>query len=1113
MAANENFVVIGTPLPHQPRKPSQAPDSGRQPHSTRDLEVKDEHGRRRFHGAFTGGFSAGYYNTVGSAEGWTPSEFVSSRSNRSNIKSSRPEDFMDEEDKQMLSDATRITATDDFGASGSAQRDLARKRATAMNMQASGSILGTLSDAMIDDLIIPTSESIGARLLKRMGWKPGQGIGPRVSRRQRNPTASPLSDEDIAANVTFAPIDSAIILFANKSNHFGLGFNPHKDAPEFDVSAHAQSGSRYLSGTDSGVTGPRLSFGLLNDSEDDEEENNMFGTGSKSQRRAEMEMDLDIAVSSDKRRKNSHGSAPLSNSRPASILVYCSDGRPPLAGFILTATKALDPKWYTAPIVPSDFSPRPIFTSDGKTTSSSKQLGRSKLTADDRALILGETLIDAPRRSVFEYMSSENKNRLDGALGFVLDVEGEKHLRKDHWEVPSIERSAAEAALQGFIPFSDDISKQRRYKQYLNVQAGLSAEKIEKVEGFSGEDMNKELNEFVQAARIFKPLSTSMSSRFTTASKVIEFQQPAPGLRTGVEIQSNPVGKPTSEHKLVERMEVPKSQAAKAAEMGMFGPLTRSMADFYPNKLLCKRFNVPDPHPEHKDVGPDTAKDLLDKATMDSMMMEGSSVRSSPFKEAPSTTGLTDDGTVQEVEQEQGEPVIQVPQERPPMDIFKAIFDDSDSSSDSDVDMDADARVETSAPSQPVNSVSEAFAMDQDKADVAAVTQRMENELEGVSAMPFRHIFTRKTSRPTGSPSPRDGSPNQAAKTRLWRLDDRARDVESEMESDDAQIGPRLDFSERRTTTESAGRTLSRNPTSIGAHTRDHPSKDLEISPRRTTFTSRSSNRDSSEEFIGPPVAPTSAVESTFSTAEEPGRSGQGQKEAEDRDHEARRKSRSSKRHESLVYKKDESERSRSRKSRRERSSGSHRRSLSIEHNASKSRRRAEMEGNHSAASTHSDEYEHATELRSDGLLSARKSGKKTLADDRVGDRQDANSHSNRAMKDRSSTRRHKEHRSRPSERDRESDHSRSSSSLRHKDSRTVRESSRRDDRNRDPTQERSRDRHAKAYEDEDDSDSIWVEKEVSGAWVEKETEGPGSADSTQAVASSRSRPRAAAFF
>jgi G patch domain-containing protein 1 len=88
---------------------------------------------------------------------------------------------------------------------------------------------------MIDDLIIPASESIGVRLLKRMGWKPGQGIGPRVLKRQHF-TSDPLSDDDTPANVTFAPIDSAVILFTNKSNHFGLGFNPHKDAPEFDTS-------------------------------------------------------------------------------------------------------------------------------------------------------------------------------------------------------------------------------------------------------------------------------------------------------------------------------------------------------------------------------------------------------------------------------------------------------------------------------------------------------------------------------------------------------------------------------------------------------------------------------------------------------------------------------------------------------------------------------------------------------------------------------------------------------------------------------------------------------------------------------------------------------------
>ena len=77
------------------------------------LQVRDEKGRRRLHGAFTGGFSAGYFNTVGSAEGWTPAAFVSSRGARAAAaKQARPEDFMDDEDlaerkeSRMLVDET-----------------------------------------------------------------------------------------------------------------------------------------------------------------------------------------------------------------------------------------------------------------------------------------------------------------------------------------------------------------------------------------------------------------------------------------------------------------------------------------------------------------------------------------------------------------------------------------------------------------------------------------------------------------------------------------------------------------------------------------------------------------------------------------------------------------------------------------------------------------------------------------------------------------------------------------------------------------------------------------------------------------------------------------------
>jgi len=62
--------------------------------------VTDEKGRQRFHGAFTGGFSAGYFNSVGTKEGWAPSTFKSTRGERADKKSfHKPEDFMDEEVK------------------------------------------------------------------------------------------------------------------------------------------------------------------------------------------------------------------------------------------------------------------------------------------------------------------------------------------------------------------------------------------------------------------------------------------------------------------------------------------------------------------------------------------------------------------------------------------------------------------------------------------------------------------------------------------------------------------------------------------------------------------------------------------------------------------------------------------------------------------------------------------------------------------------------------------------------------------------------------------------------------------------------------------------------
>lgn len=89
-----DYEILGTPFP--------ALESDEIVSSKVEIDqtVRDERGRRRFHGAFTGGFSAGFWNTVGSAEGFTPKIFKSSRKDKfdSNEFKSKPEDFMDEED-------------------------------------------------------------------------------------------------------------------------------------------------------------------------------------------------------------------------------------------------------------------------------------------------------------------------------------------------------------------------------------------------------------------------------------------------------------------------------------------------------------------------------------------------------------------------------------------------------------------------------------------------------------------------------------------------------------------------------------------------------------------------------------------------------------------------------------------------------------------------------------------------------------------------------------------------------------------------------------------------------------------------------------------------------
>uniref|UniRef100_A0A1I7XRR4 RRM domain-containing protein n=1 Tax=Heterorhabditis bacteriophora TaxID=37862 RepID=A0A1I7XRR4_HETBA len=115
--SSDVFALYGTELQELDDEKGSV---SRKPTAIQDQVVTDERGRRRFHGAFTGGFSAGYFNSVGSKEGkylrtmvlntysfkllilifsgWIPQEFKSSRDQRATHFQQMAEDLMDEED-------------------------------------------------------------------------------------------------------------------------------------------------------------------------------------------------------------------------------------------------------------------------------------------------------------------------------------------------------------------------------------------------------------------------------------------------------------------------------------------------------------------------------------------------------------------------------------------------------------------------------------------------------------------------------------------------------------------------------------------------------------------------------------------------------------------------------------------------------------------------------------------------------------------------------------------------------------------------------------------------------------------------------------------------------
>lgn len=157
MDERKGFVFFGTPLSDSLQnddKSNDGPINTRRARLNEQQTVRDEQGRRRFHGAFTGGFSAGYYNSVGTIEGFRPKSFVTHK--RQSVKddqtkfSHKPEDYMDEED---------------FGEFGIAPKKI---RLVGNYNNDDPLMINKQSSSGLLTLLRPVTESIGERILRSM---------------------------------------------------------------------------------------------------------------------------------------------------------------------------------------------------------------------------------------------------------------------------------------------------------------------------------------------------------------------------------------------------------------------------------------------------------------------------------------------------------------------------------------------------------------------------------------------------------------------------------------------------------------------------------------------------------------------------------------------------------------------------------------------------------------------------------------------------------------------------------------------------------------------------------------------------------------------------------
>ena len=522
---------------------------------------------------------------------------------------------MDDEDLADAAEAQKLETAQSFAGLGT----------DSSSQSANNDIIGLLTQG---------GHTMGHKLLQRMGWKQGQGIGPKVRRSARLGTATSQLDPGGTTHL-FAPEDTELIQLIRKKDKKGLGLIDNgenlghlgnrptdkraaSDEDDGDIDTEPRSGSTGLSSTlmlrgRKKATPQRtgIGVGILNDDGSDGEDSFEVGPKIKYNKTLggdkKKKKDKKLLAASNPKLRNTP--VFLSNvARAGGSLRRCHDGRLPLDGFMLAIAPesfaSVLIKYAPPPVPPGWKSTRGIGDGVGKSgyKSVNDVARESTLDPRSRAAALGEKVL--PGKSVFDFLSPSVREKmitatgrqdLPPALGQI--PAGFEPSAADQqaalWnDLPKLDKETATAAMIRITggPYADNEAKKGRYLSYLQHSANPDSPRPTLSKGMTKEDFVREIKEFYNCARIFKPMTGFMASRFTTGKT-------SSTLNNNIDHSLTLLSKPEPK---------PADPAEEAARVGMYGQLTRSMEDFLPTRLLCKRFNVKPPahsHPENEGEG------------------------------------------------------------------------------------------------------------------------------------------------------------------------------------------------------------------------------------------------------------------------------------------------------------------------------------------------------------------------------------------------------------------------------------------------------------------------------------------------------------------------------